>query len=287
MTIMSNGEMNIEPSGGGVGAFVRGIDLREGLSDNMVGALRSALGEHGVLFFRDQDISPEDHIAFAEKFAPIDINRFFAHVEGHPKIAEVLKEPSQKKNIGGNWHTDHTYDLEPAMGSILVARETPPRGGDTMYASTCRAYETLSDGFKSILKGLKGVHSSRHVFGPQGRYVMKGEDTVGRLGNTEAATQDAVHPLIIRHPISGRESIYVNPGFTTGIEGWSDAEAEPFLKILYEHIAKPEHTYRFQWSEGSIAFWDNRATWHYAVNDYHGARRLMHRITVQGEALAA
>ena len=284
---MSNSDINIVPSGGGVGAFIEGIDLGQDLSDNIVGTLRSALGEHGVLFFRDQDISPEDHIAFAEKFAPININRFFAHVDGHPKIAQVLKEPDQKKNIGGGWHTDHTYDIEPAMGSILVARQTPPHGGDTMYASTCRAYETLSDGFKSILKGLKGLHSSRHVFGPQARYMQKGEDTAGRLGNNEAANQDAVHPLIIRHPISGRESIYVNPGFTVGIDGWTDAEAEPFLKILYDHIAKPEHTYRFQWAPGSIAFWDNRASWHYAVNDYQGARRLMHRITVEGEALAA
>ena len=284
---MSNNDINIVPSGGGVGAFIEGIDLGQDLSDNIVGTLRSALGEHGVLFFRDQDISPEDHIAFAEKFAPININRFFAHVDGHPKIAQVLKEPDQKKNIGGGWHTDHTYDIEPAMGSILVARETPPHGGDTMYASTCRAYETLSDGFKSILKGLQGLHSSRHVFGPQARYMQKGEDTAGRLGNNEAANQDAVHPLIIRHPISGRESIYVNPGFTIGIDGWTDAEAEPFLKILYDHIAKPEHTYRFQWAPGSVAFWDNRASWHYAVNDYHGARRLMHRITVEGQALAA
>ena len=284
---MSNNDINIVPSGGGVGAFIEGIDLGQDLSDNIVGTLRSALGEHGVLFFRDQNISPEDHIAFAEKFAPININRFFAHVEGHPKIAQVLKEPDQKKNIGGGWHTDHTYDIEPAMGSILVARQTPPHGGDTVYASTCRAYETLSDGFKSILKGLQGLHSSRHVFGPQARYMQKGEDTAGRLGNNEAANQDAVHPLIIRHPISGRESIYVNPGFTVGIDGWTDAEAEPFLKILYDHIAKPEHTYRFQWAPGSIAFWDNRASWHYAVNDYYGARRLMHRITIEGEVLAA
>jgi len=284
---MSAKDITIRPSGGGVGAFVDGIDLARDLSDNVVGTLRSAIGEHGVLFFRDQELSPEDHIDFAEKFGPINVNRFFAHVDGYEKIAQVLKEPNQKKNIGGGWHTDHTYDTEPAMGSILVARETPEFGGDTMYASTCRAYETLSDGFKSILKGLNGVHSSRHVFGPQARYVQKGEDTAGRLGNNEAATQDSVHPLVIRHPISGRESIYVNPGFTVGIEGWDDKEAEPFLKILYDHIAKPEHTYRFQWAPGSVAFWDNRATWHYAVNDYHGARRLMHRITIEGEALAA
>ncbi len=284
---MSAKDITIRPSGGGVGAFVDGIDLARDLSDNVVGTLRSAIGEHGVLFFRDQELSPEGHIDFAEKFGPINVNRFFAHVDGYEKIAQVLKEPNQKKNIGGGWHTDHTYDTEPAMGSILVARETPEFGGDTMYASTTRAYETLSDGFRSILKGLNGVHSSRHVFGPQARYVQKGEDTAGRLGNNEAATQDSVHPLVIRHPISGRASIYVNPGFTVGIEGWDDKEAEPFLKIIYDHIAKPEHTYRFQWAPGSVAFWDNRATWHYAVNDYHGARRLMHRITIEGEALAA
>lgn len=281
---MSNFE--IQPSGGGVGAFVDGIDLATDLSDNVTGALRSALGKHGVLFFRDQKLTPDGQIAFAEKFGEINVNRFFAHVQGYPQIAQVLKEPNQTKNIGGGWHTDHTYDTEPAMGSMLHAIETPPHGGDTMYASTCRAYDTLSDGFKKTLEGLNALHSSRHVFGPQARYVQKGEDTAGRLGNNEAATQDSTHPLVITHPISGKKSIYVNPGFTIGIEGWSDAEAEPFLKILYDHIAKPEHTYRFQWAPGSLAFWDNRATWHYAVNDYHGERRLMHRITIEGESLA-
>ncbi|PPR59877.1 MAG: hypothetical protein CFH10_01745, partial [Alphaproteobacteria bacterium MarineAlpha4_Bin2] len=261
--------------------------LANNLSDNLVSELRNALGEYGVLFFRDQNLSPADYISFAETFAPININRFFTHVDGHPKIAEVLKEPYQTKNIGGGWHTDHTYDTEPAMGSILLAIETPKRGGDTLYANTCLAYETLSDGFKLTLEGLMGVHSSRHVFGAQGRYIQNGEDIVGRLGNTEAATQDAIHPLVITHPISGKKSIYVNPAFTTGIKDWSDAEAEPFLKILYDHIIKPEHTYRFEWEPGSIAFWDNRATWHYAVNDYHGERRLMHRITIEGEVLAA
>ena len=281
------GDLNIRPTGGGVGAFVEGIDLAEKLSDNLTGNLRSALGEYGVLFFRDQAITPEQHIAFAKGFAPINVNRFFAHVEGYPEIAEVRKEPDQKKNIGGGWHTDHTYDEIPAMGSILLARETPPRGGDTVYANTCLAYDTLSDGLKKTLEGLRGTHSSRHVFGPNAGYLRRGEDVKGRLGNNELATQDSTHPLVIRHPISGRKSIYVNPGFTTGIEGWHESESGPFLKILYDHIVRPEHTYRFEWKPGSVAFWDNRATWHYAVNDYHGARRLMHRITVEGEALAA
>ena len=132
---MSNFE--IQPSGGGVGAFVDGIDLANDLSDNVTGALRSALGEHGVLFFRDQKLTPEGQIAFAEKFGEINVNRFFAHVDGYPQIAQVLKEPNQTKNIGGGWHTDHTYDTAPAMGSMLHAIETPPHGGISYYFCCC------------------------------------------------------------------------------------------------------------------------------------------------------
>ncbi|MEC9347454.1 MAG: TauD/TfdA family dioxygenase [Pseudomonadota bacterium] len=276
----------IEPSGGGVGAFVSGIDLKREVSDNIAGVLTSALGEHGVLFFRDQDLSPEDHIAFAEHFGAININRFFRAKDGHPQIAEVRKEPEQTTNIGGGWHTDHSYDQIPALGSILVAREVPPSGGDTLFASMYRAYETLSDGLKKTLDGLNAVHSSRHAFGAASLYA-RGKDTDGRIGNPDAAQQDAVHPVVIRHPISGRKALYVNPGFTLHFEGWTQAESAPLLQMLYAHAARPEHSYRFQWTNGSIAFWDNRATWHYAVNDYHGARRLMHRITVEGCALTA
>lgn len=279
---------SIEPSGGGVGAFVRGVDLNADVPAQSVSVLREALGEYGVLFFRDQDITPERHIAFATQFSTINVNRFFASVAGHPMIAEVRKEPDQNKNIGGAWHTDHSYDLDPAMGSILLARETPPRGGDTIFASMYNAHDTLSDGLKETLGRLRAVHSSRHVFGPDAaRFKNKENDIGDRVGNTAAATQDSVHPVVIRHPISGRKSLYVNPGFTIGIEGWADKESKALLDMLYEHAKQPEHAYRFQWQPGSIAFWDNRATWHYAVNDYHGARRLMHRITLNGEALAA
>ncbi len=197
----------------------------------------------------------------------------------------MRKEPDQKANIGGGWHTDHSYDQIPAMGSILLARETPPRGGDTVFANMYSAYESLSDGLKATLDGLNSVHSSRHVFGKTARYKNRGEDLKGRLGNEDAATQDAVHPVVIRHPISRRKALFVNPGFTLRFEGWSEAESAPLLQYLYQQASRPEHTYRFQWANGSIAFWDNRATWHYAVNDYHGHRRLMHRITVEGEPI--
>jgi taurine dioxygenase len=279
---------SIEPSGGGVGAFVREVDLNQDVSADSIAVLRAALGEYGVLFFRGQDIRPQRHIAFAEQFSTININRFFTPVDGYPMIAEVRKEPTQIKNVGGAWHTDHSYDRDPAMGSILLALETPVRGGDTIFASMYSAYETLSDGLKKTLGGLRAVHSSRHVFGEDAPRFKKQENDIGdRIGNAAAATQDAVHPLVIRHPISGRKALYVNPGFTIGIEGWADNESKALLDMLYEHAKQPEHAFRFQWNPGSIAFWDNRATWHYAVNDYHGARRLMHRITLDGEVLAA
>jgi taurine dioxygenase len=277
-----NHRFDITPAAGAVGAEILGIDLAESLDQAGVDELRGALNEYGVIFFRDQKISPEQHIAFAERFGQIDVNRFFKAVAGHPQIAEVRKEPEQKTNIGGGWHTDHSYDQVPALGSILLARETPPRGGDTMFACMNLAYEALSDGLKKTLEGMRAVHSSRHVFGAASAYV---KEAGGRLGNVEAATQDAVHPVILRHPESGKKILYVNSAFTTHFEGWTAQESAPLLKYLYEHAARPEFQTRFQWRDGSIAFWDNRSTWHYAINDYHGARRLMHRITIAGGPL--
>ena len=236
-----------------------------------------------MIFFRDQNLTPEQEITFARRWGEININRFFTSVNDYPEIAMVLKEPNQKKNIGGNWHTDHSYDTEPALGSILFAHEVPKSGGDTVFASMYSAYETLSDGLKETLEGMSARHSSRHVFGPS--RAEKEDDTVGRIKNAEAANQDAVHPVVITHPETGRKALYVNPGFTLGFEGWTDAESQPLLEYLYAHATRPEFTCRFDWKPGSIAFWDNRATWHFAINDYHGEKRLMHRITIEGSKL--
>ena len=277
-------EPKFTPTDGGVGAYVSNIDLKENLSDNMVGLLRHGLGEHGVLFFRDQDIAPEDHIRFAEYFGEINVNRFFAAVDSHPQIARVSKDPEQKTNIGGRWHTDHTYDQIPALGSILVAREVPPKGGDTAFANMYNAFEALSPALQETLCSLNAVHSSRIAFGQR---APKYGDLSGRIGNPDLAQQDAVHPVVIRHPISGRQALYVNRSFTLRFDGWTDEESAPLLQYLYQFASQPEFTYRFKWEEGSIAFWDNRATWHYALNDYHGHRREMHRITIEGCPLAA
>ena len=281
---MTNASIAVRPVSTAVGAEILGLDLADTLPDATVDAIRNALFQHGVVFFRDQKLTPEQHVAFAERFGVINVNRFFKTVDGHPMIAEVRKEPDQVGNIGGGWHTDHSYDQAPAMGSILYAREVPETGGDTLFSSMYAAYDALSDGLKQTLEGLQALHSSRHVFGVEA-YAGRG-DLKGRYLNPEAATQDAVHPVVVRHPGSGRKALYVNSAFTVRFVGWTDEESRPLLQHLYQHAARPEFTYRFQWREGSLAFWDNRCTWHYALNDYHGHRRLMHRITVEGVALS-
>ena len=274
------------PDTPGPGAFISGIDINA-LSEADVSVIRESLGNYGVVFFRDQSVSPEGHIEFAQHFGAININRFFQPVTDYPQIAEVSKEPDQSKNIGEQWHTDHSYDQIPALGSILVARELPSSGGDTLFSSMFSAYNALDDDMKTRLNGLTATHSSRHAFGVEAYDDNDKDDFSGRLGNTDAATQDAVHPVVIRHPISGKQAIYVNPDFTIRINELSSSESDALLNELYAHCQRDEFTYRFQWTKGSVAFWDNRATWHMAFNDYHGQRRMMHRITVEGVALGA
>src|SRR5215510_11334816 len=281
-TAVRNARTEVRPTSGALGAELLGIDLSNGLDADAVADIRQAFNAYGVVFFRDQRLTPEQHITFAERMGPININRFFKTAPGYPQIAEVRKEPAQTTNIGGGWHTDHSYDQIPALGSILLAREVPPRGGDTMFASMSLAYEALSGGLKHTLEGLRAIHSSRHVFGASAQYKRESGD---RLSNAELATQDATHPVVIRHPATGRKTLYVNPGFTTHFDGWTEQESRPLLDYLYQHAARPEFQTRFSWKEGSVAFWDNRATWHFAVNDYQGERRLMHRITLEGVPL--
>ncbi len=270
-----------------VGAEVTGLDLRS-MSDAEFERIRAAFNEHGLLFVRDQQLSEEDHIALAERFGSININRFFAAHPDYPQIALVSKEPEQKANIGGGWHTDHSYDHEPALGSILVARELPPVGGDTAFVSMYAAYDALSSGLKETLESLYAVHSAKHIFGAVG-YHARAEAVGGRIGNSAAAEQlsDPVHPVVIRHPLSGKKALYVNPGFTLRFKGWTKAESRPLLDYLYSVATAETRVHRFQWRPGSLAFWDNRATWHFAQNDYHGHRRIMHRITIEGCPLAA
>jgi len=224
------------PTDGPVGAFVTGVDLSIPLAPCIAAAILTELGEHGVLFFRDQEISPEQHIAFAQSLAPIVINRFFTPVAGHPQIAEVRKEVDLKLNIGGAWHADHSYDQIPATGSILAAKALPPTGGDTLFASMYAAYDSLAEATRTRLLGLRALHSSRHVFGVDAAHPTDPENDQGdRYHNPDAATQNVWHPVVIRHPIRGRKALYVNPDFTVRIDGFSEADSAALLEELFTH----------------------------------------------------
>ena len=279
-------EIVVEPTAPAVGAEICGIDLSSELSGSQIAEIRRALGEFGVIFFRGQDITPAQHLAFARRFGEINVNRFFYHVEGFPEIANVQRAPDDKGATGGYWHTDHSYDQAPAMGSVFVAREIPPVGGDTLFAGMAAAYDALSDGLKAVLEGLEAWHSDYvcpEVRDP-GLHAVYG----GRLqGLTNQPEVRARHPVVIRHPISGRKVLYVNGGFTEGIEGWAPAESRALLTFLFDHASQPAFTYRHRWRQGDVAFWDNRATWHCALDDCQGHRRVLHRITIDGEELKA
>lgn len=266
----------------GCGALVRDVDIRSA-DDVTVDALRQAIFDHGVVFLHDQQLEPDDQIAFARRLAPIVINRFFPKTERWPEIAKVEKTETQTSNIGGGWHTDHSYDAAPAMGSVLLAIQTPPTGGDTLFADMYAAYDALSPQMKARLEGLSARHGSSHVFGEGAAYAQAGRPEMAG----HADTPEAVHPVVITHPGSGKQALYVNPGFTREIVGLGAEESRALLDELFAHAIRPDFVHRFSWRPGSMAIWDNRATWHYARNDYHGHYRLMHRITLDGVALSA
>ncbi len=270
------------------GAEITDVDLAT-LSDDDFSAVRSAFTDHGLLFIRDQSLTETDHIAFAERWGDININRFFTAHDDHPQIAMVVKEPEQTGNIGEVWHTDHSYDVEPALGSILVARELPSSGGDTHFASMYAAYEGLDDEMKDFVRTNRAIHSARHAFGAAAVYRGGDQDDFeGRYSNSDVADamDDVVHPMVIEHPLSGRPALYVNPTFTIGIEGMEREDSRPILKQLYRHAMQSRFVQVLEWRPGTVAFWDNRAVWHSAQNDYHGQRRIMHRITIEGCALS-
>jgi taurine dioxygenase len=274
--------MKIVPLTGLLGAEIFGADMK---NPDHFDQIKHAFIQHSVVILRAQNISPDDQLAFARRWGDVNVNRFFTALDTHPEIAIVLKEADQTGAIGEEWHTDHAYDQIPALGSVLHAIETPPFGGDTAFCSMGAAYDALSDRFKEMLDGLQAWHSSRHVFGTV--QADSNAAASGRIGNADQATQDALHPVVITHPLSGRKGLYVNPQFTTQIDGLEKAESDAILNMIYTHCQKPEFQCRVRWQTGDVTMWDNRATWHKAINDYHGHRRYMHRVTIEGVALKA
>ena len=258
----------------GLGAEITDVDIKA-LSDQEFEDIQAAFADHGLIFFRDQDTTEIDHIAFAERFGDINVNRFFAAHPDYPQIALVAKEPDQKDNIGGGWHTDHSYDHEPALGSVLVARELPESGGDTMFANMYAAYEALSPALKELIDGLTATHASEHVY--IGRYSDRGRK------DSEIDCPSAVHPVVRTHPDTGRKALFVNRTFTTRINELSDDESRAILEFLFAHGEKIEFQIRYRWSKNDMAFWDNRCCMHYAIWDYWPAERKGRRVTIKGD----
>ncbi len=267
------------PIAGALGAEISGVDLARDLSDEIVTAIRRAWLEHLVIFFRDQDLSPAQFLAFARRFGtPIEYP-FVKGLDEFPEIIPVLKLEQERVNFGGIWHSDTAYLDVPPMASMLVAREVPPAGGDTLFANMYAAYETLSDGMKRVLDGLVAINSSANADVSRTR-----EDRIKDSARSGAREEYvAAHPVVRVHPETGRRALYVNVAHTVHFEGMTEEESAPLLQYLYRHQTRPELTCRFRWRPGSLAFWDNRCAQHNAINDYQGHRRLLHRITLAGD----
>jgi taurine dioxygenase len=271
--------MIIRRIAGALGAELHGVDLTQPLSADLQQDIRAALLQHQVIFFRDQDLVPEQFMRFAHVLGQPVEYPFVKGIEGFPCVIEVKKLEHERINFGGIWHSDTTYLQEPPMGSMLLAKEIPPYGGDTLFANQYMAWEALSDTMKSLLDGLQGISSSAKAD------VSKTREDRIKTDGKESAPKDYIahHPLVRTHPETGRKALYVNIAHTSGIVGMTDAESAPILNFLFQHQVKPEFTCRFVWQPHSLAVWDNRCTQHNPVNDYHGFRRVMHRITLAGD----
>lgn len=269
--------IEVRPIAGALGAEVRGVNIAQPLPDAVIAEIRQAWLDHLVIFLPNQKLSPQAQVDFARRFGePME----YPQLKGLPEcplITPVIKLEHERVNFGGVWHSDTTYLERPPMASMLYALETPPQGGDTLFANQYLAYESLSDRWKQALAGLTGINSS-----------TKAEVTRSREDRLRAAGQETKpltgeHPVVRTHPETGRKALYVNAGHTTQFKGFTLEESAPLLEFLFHHQVKAELTCRYRWEPGSLAFWDNRCTQHYPVNDYHGFRRIMHRVTLAGD----
>jgi taurine dioxygenase len=280
---MANSSIKISRIAGALGAEVSGIDLSQPASEAVIAEIREALLEHLVIFFHDQHLTPEQHLTFGHRFGEFQIHDFVAGMAEHPQIIEVRKEPKEKLNFGGGWHTDVSYLERPALGSVLYAREVPQTGGDTLFANQYLAYDALSAGMKRMLDGMVAIHSARRPYGLNAARAFEPGPSSMSFHFGDSAHAEIEHPVVRVHGETGRKALYVNGTFTTRFKGMTEEESAPLLHYLFQHAVRPEFTCRFRWQRNAIAFWDNRCVQHNAVNDYHGTRRVMHRVTIEGE----
>ncbi len=267
--------MEILPLTPVIGAEIRGARLTDP-DDAQIAAIRRALADHCVLFFRDQPrLEPAQQIGFARQFGELHAHPAAPHLDGHPEVFVIHAHAGSKVANGNGWHSDVSCDEEPPLGTMLQLHVLPSTGGDTLFANMCAAYETLSPALQAFLATLTARHESEHIY--RGRYSDRGVDDSGRT------YPSAVHPVVRTHPVSGRQALYVNPSFTTRINELSHEESKALLEFLYRHQQRPEFQVRFSWTENAIALWDNRSTQHFALWDYWPEERKGHRVTIKGE----
>ncbi len=260
-----------------IGAEISGVDLREPLNAESVAAIEQALLAHHVLFFRGQDITPEQHKAFARQFGKISVPPFAPKYGTDPELI-VLDQMEPKGEGADAWHSDNTFMAEPPLGSILKAVQLPKEGGDTCFANMVAAYEALSEPMRDLLAGLRAVHD---ITKPLRKAIERGHSTAN-LEELQKRWPPVTHPVVRTHPKSGKHALFVNRNSTTHIVGLTDAENDVLLPFLCDHVRSPEFQCRFRWDTNSIAFWDNRTAQHYAVPDYR-ERRVMQRVTLAGD----
>jgi taurine dioxygenase len=270
--------MIIEPLAGALGAEIRGVDLRN--AD--WAALHAAFLQYSVLAIRDQKLEPADLMRVGARFGEPCHYPFVTGIDGFPFIFEVVKEESETVNFGGNWHSDTTYLAQPPLATLLYALETPTHGGDTLFTNTQKAYEALSDGMRAVVDKLVGVNSaSLKVTGGRRKLHSAANVSAMKIHDTESAdSYEAEHPVVRTHPETGRKALYLSRSHTVRFKDMSEEESRPLIDFLQAHQIRPEFTCRVRWSPGTLTVWDNRCTQHSAVNDYHGQRRRMRRLTV-------
>jgi taurine dioxygenase len=280
---MRNSRVDVRPIAGALGAEILGVNIADDLDAPTIAEIRDALNQYCVVFFRDQELDAERHKAFARRFGDIFIHPNYQGVGDDDEVVMVRREPGDPHIVGEEWHADTTMVAAPPMGAILYAIEVPPYGGDTCFANQYLAFETLSDGMKRMLAGLRAVHTDRKVAGPKaGRNAYRST----KVREDDAWRETAsTHPVVRTHPETGKRLLFVNHSYTIGFEGMTEAESRPLLDYLLEHGHRPEFTCRFRWEAGSVAFWDNRSVKHLAVNDAGPYRRLMRRVQIAGDAV--
>ncbi len=268
---------------GALGAEITGVNLAEPLAPEVLAEIRRALLENLVIFFRDQDMTPERMLRFARNWGDIHRHPYIAGMPDYPDVLELNKRASDKRNFGGDWHTDQMFAPKPAMGTMLWAKQVPDAGGDTLFANMYQAYETLSDGMKALISDIRGMCvGDKKKSGATRAAVNAATISMTTLEPPPDMPRESAHPLVRTHPETGRKSLYIG-GHVHYLENMTREESAPLIDYLYEHSHRPEFTCRFRWRKGSLAFWDNRCTQHFAINDYPAETRIMHRVTICGD----